>query len=374
MFQRTKQKWNVNGTQFFLILCVFAITGTTTAWLTRQVTHWLQLDASSFWYWAIKAGILFFGYQVLILLFAIPFGQFNFFWNYEKKILQRMNLIRKPSSPDNSQSLIKINVDNNNMQRAGKLQSIGNDHSAPDGYRVGNSRQAGTGWQSAMPDQQVPAIQEAQTSATQPKTNPDSYRDQKPATINIAIFASGAGSNAQKLIDHFRHHSEIKIALIVCNKPGAGVLTIAQNENIPTILIEKEQFFRGNAYVDEIKQHNVDFIVLAGFLWKVPVALIKAFPQSIINIHPALLPNYGGKGMYGRFVHEAVITAKEKESGISIHYVDELYDHGQLIFQARCIIDETDTPDSLAQKIHALEHEHYPLIVEKVVRELQNRR
>jgi phosphoribosylglycinamide formyltransferase-1 len=362
MFQRLKQKWNVNGTQFFLILCVFAITGTTTAWLTRQVTFWLQLDASSFWYWAIKVVILLFGYQVLILLFAIPFGQFNFFWNYEKKILQRMKLIRNPSEPDNKLKH-NLNVDNN-MLSAGKSQSTGNDQSAN-----GNSRQVGTGWQPAMPGQQAQAIQEAQTSATQPKT-----KNQKPETINIAIFASGAGSNAQRLIDHFRQHSEIKIALIVCNKPGAGVLTIAQNEKIPTILIEKEQFFRGNAYVDELKQHNVDFIVLAGFLWKVPVALVQAFPQGIINIHPALLPNYGGKGMYGRFVHEAVITAKEKESGISIHYVDELYDHGQLIFQASCTIDETDTADTLAQKIHALEHEHYPIIVEKLARELQNRR
>jgi phosphoribosylglycinamide formyltransferase-1 len=192
-------------------------------------------------------------------------------------------------------------------------------------------------------------------------------------TIKVAIFASGAGSNAHKLIDYFRKHSQIKIALIVCNKPGAGVLTIAQKENIPSLLIEKEQFFRGNAYVDELKHYNVDFIVLAGFLWKVPLQLVKAFPQRIINIHPALLPNYGGKGMYGRFVHEAVITAKETESGISIHYVDELYDHGQLIFQARCTIDAADTPESLAQKIHALEHEHYPLIVEKVIGDLQNR-
>jgi formyltetrahydrofolate-dependent phosphoribosylglycinamide formyltransferase len=331
MFQKLKQKWNVNGTQFFLILCVFAITGTTTAWLTRQVTHWLQLEASSFWYWAIKAGILLFGYQALILLFAIPFGQFNFFWNYEKKILQRMKLIGNSQSPNNKQTL---NVDNN-MLSAGS-QPTGNKQ-----WAMGHKEEASSS---------------------------------KPKTINVAIFASGAGSNAQKLIDHFKGNSDIKIALIVCNKPGAGVLTIAEKEEIPALLIEKEQFFRGNAYVDELKQHNVDFIVLAGFLWKVPVALIQAFSQSIINIHPALLPNYGGKGMYGRFVHEAVITAKEKESGISIHYVDELYDHGQLIFQARCIIDETDTADSLAQKIHALEHEHYPIIVEKVVRELQNRR
>jgi phosphoribosylglycinamide formyltransferase-1 len=332
MFQRLKQKWNVNGTQLILILCVFAITGTTTAWLTRQVTFWLQLDASSFWYWAIKAGILLFGYQVLILLFAIPFGQFNFFWNYEKKILQRMKLISNPSLADNTKPK-NLNVDNNMLSV--ESHSIVNKQLA-----IGNNEIASS----------------------------------KPNTIRIAIFASGAGSNAQKIIDHFKQHSDVKIALIVCNKPGAGVLTIAQNENIPALIIEKEQFFRGNAYVDEIKLHNVDFIVLAGFLWKVPVALIQAFPQSIINIHPALLPKYGGKGMYGRFVHEAVITAKEKESGISIHYVDELYDHGQLVFQARCTIDETDTADSLAQKIHALEHEHYPVIVEKVARELQKRR
>jgi len=195
-----------------------------------------------------------------------------------------------------------------------------------------------------------------------------------PHSINVAIFASGAGSNAQKLIDYFCNHSNIKIALIVCNKPGAGVLTIADKEHIPYILIEKEKFFRGNAYVDELKQYNIQFIVLAGFLWKIPSLLVSAFPQRIINIHPALLPSYGGKGMYGRFVHEAVIAANDKESGISIHYVDELYDHGQLIFQARCTIEPGETADTLAQKIHALEHEHYPLIVEKAIHELQNRR
>jgi formyltetrahydrofolate-dependent phosphoribosylglycinamide formyltransferase len=353
MFQRLKRKWNVNGTQLFFILCVFAITGTTTAWLTRQVTFWLQLDASSFWYWTLKIAILLFGYQILILLFSIPFGQFNFFWKYEKKILQRMRLINRQLAPDgyqigNKQPINNQNVVNyNNMQRAGKEETIGN-------------KQLATGKMEADSDREV---------SLSPQTI-----NQGPNTINIAIFASGAGSNAQKLIDHFRKHTQIKIALIVCNKPGAGVLTIAQKENIPALLIEKEKFFRGNAYVDELKQHKVDFIVLAGFLWKVPVALIHAYPQRIINIHPALLPNYGGKGMYGSFVHTAVIAAKEKESGISIHYVDELYDHGQLIFQARCTIDENDNADSLAQKIHALEHEHYPLIVEKVVQELQNRR
>src|SRR5580692_8289497 len=173
----------------------------------------------------------------------------------------------------------------------------------------------------------------------------------------IAIFASGAGSNAGRIIDHFRHHPIVKISLIACNKPGAGVLEIAEREKIPYIIIDKEKFFRGDAYVDELKEKKIDFLVLAGFLWKIPTDLVKAFPGHIINIHPALLPKYGGKGMYGRFVHEAVIAAKEKESGITIHYVDELYDHGQVIFQVSCPLADGETPESLAQKIHQLEHE-----------------
>ena len=185
--------------------------------------------------------------------------------------------------------------------------------------------------------------------------------------ITIAIFASGAGSNAAKIIEEFKNHPTSRIALIVCNKPGAGVLQIAANNNIPVLLIEKEQFFKGNAYVDELNNHGISFIILAGFLWKIPVKLIKAYPNNIINIHPALLPSYGGKGMYGAFVHEAVIAKKEKESGISIHYVDELYDHGNIIFQAKCTVNADDTADSLAQKIHALEHEHYPKVIAQVL-------
>lgn len=183
----------------------------------------------------------------------------------------------------------------------------------------------------------------------------------------IAIFASGAGSNAARIIDRFRHHPSIKISLIVCNKPDAGVLNIAAKEHIPVLLIEKERFFRGDAYVGQLQELTIDFIVLAGFLWKIPSALVQAFRGRIINIHPALLPKYGGKGMYGRLVHEAVIAAREKESGISIHYVDELYDHGQIIFQASCSIGENDTPETLAQKVHLLEYEHYPRIIEKIV-------
>ena len=184
----------------------------------------------------------------------------------------------------------------------------------------------------------------------------------------IAIFASGTGTNAQKIIDHFRDHPSIKVAIIVSNNPDAGVLKIAANENISSLIIEKEKFLHGNAYADELKKNKIDFIILAGFLWKIPVALLKAYPHKIINIHPALLPKYGGKGMYGNKVHEAVLANKEKESGISIHYVDEIYDHGKIIFQAKCAVLENDTADSLAQRIHALEHEHYPRVIEDLVR------
>ena len=183
----------------------------------------------------------------------------------------------------------------------------------------------------------------------------------------IAIFASGAGSNAQKIIDHFRNSNNVKVALIGCNKPGAGVIQIAANEKIPVLLIEKEPFFRGNAYVEELTKEGISWIILAGFLWKVPAALIRAYPSRIVNIHPALLPAYGGKGMYGHFVHEAVIANKEKESGITIHYVDDHYDHGDTIFQAKCPVLENDQPADLAQRIHQLEHLHYPRVIEELL-------
>lgn len=182
--------------------------------------------------------------------------------------------------------------------------------------------------------------------------------------IRLAIFASGAGSNAKKIIDHFSGSDKVRVALVVCNNPTAGVLDIARRADIPSLLIKKENFFSGDHYLTALQQAGIDFIVLAGFLWKVPGELIRSYPQKIVNIHPALLPNYGGKGMYGHFVHEAVLTAGEKESGITIHYVDEVYDHGQIIFQARCPVAENETAESLAQKIHRLEHAHYPAQLE----------
>jgi phosphoribosylglycinamide formyltransferase-1 len=182
----------------------------------------------------------------------------------------------------------------------------------------------------------------------------------------IAIFASGAGSNAQKIIDRFRNSDNREVVLIVCNNPAAGVLKIAEQENIPSLVIERKKFFE-NGYLNELKEHKPDLIVLAGFLWKVPPVLIKCYQNKIVNIHPALLPKYGGKGMYGHHVHEAVILAKEKESGITIHYVDEIYDHGKILFQAKCEVDETETPASLAHKIHQLEHRYYPEIIDNIL-------
>jgi phosphoribosylglycinamide formyltransferase-1 len=186
-------------------------------------------------------------------------------------------------------------------------------------------------------------------------------------TQNLIIFASGAGSNAQKIIDFFRMDPSVDIRLIVCNKLGAGVLDIAKKENIPTLLIEKEQFFRGNGYVDELRAHRPDLLILAGFLWKLPSCLVKAFPHQIINIHPALLPKYGGKGMYGHFVHEAVLASCDRETGITIHYVDELYDHGDYIFQARVPVDPGDTPETIAKKVQVLEHTYFPKVVKELL-------
>lgn len=184
----------------------------------------------------------------------------------------------------------------------------------------------------------------------------------------IAIFASGAGSNAKKIIDYFEKDESVTIALIVCNKPEAGVINIARQHQIDTLIIERAIFFNDITYITELKRRGIDFIVLAGFLWKVPSSLIQAYPNKIVNIHPALLPKFGGKGMYGNFVHEAVVAAGEKESGITIHYVDEQYDHGNIIFQASCPIVEGDTPGTVAAKIHLLEHQHYPSIIATILK------
>lgn len=185
----------------------------------------------------------------------------------------------------------------------------------------------------------------------------------------IAIFASGTGSNAQKIIDYFRHSEVGIVTLIVCNKQGAGVISIAQKEKIPVLLIERGRF-KEDGYLAEMKKHQIDFIVLAGFLWKIPQPLIDAYRQRIVNIHPALLPKYGGHGMYGQYVHESVLNAGEMETGITIHFVDEHYDHGDVIFQTACPVLDSDTPETLAHRIHELEYAYYPKVIEEQIKKI----
>lgn len=184
---------------------------------------------------------------------------------------------------------------------------------------------------------------------------------------HIAIFASGRGSNAQAIIDHFKGHPSIKVALIVTNKKDAGVIQIAKENRIPFDIVSPAELNNEEELLDMLEIYEIDLIVLAGFLLLIPAFLVKAYPNKIINIHPALLPRYGGKGMYGKHVHTAVLNAKDTESGITIHYVNEHYDEGQYIAQFRCHVEPADTIDTLAARIHVLEHAHYPEEIEKLL-------
>jgi formyltetrahydrofolate-dependent phosphoribosylglycinamide formyltransferase len=325
MFNRLREKWGVTPRRFWVIFIAFGLTGTTAAILTRYITGWLGFDETTHWGWKLllRLGMLLIGYQLLLLMYGALLGEWAFFWKYERKLLQKLGILKSLESKNNYTPEIK----------EAKL-FIHKDFQTPN------------------PQPQTP--NEVQT--------PDSRLQ-----THIAIFASGAGSNAEKIIQHLKEHISIKVSLVVCNKPGAGVLAVAEANGIPSLVIEKERFFRGDAYVPVLQELSIRFVVLAGFLWKVPTALIDAYPGKIINIHPALLPKYGGKGMYGMKVHEAVIAAREKESGITIHYVNEHFDEGEHIFQATCQIEEADTPETLAQKIHALEHAHFPIVVERLL-------
>jgi len=284
MFNKLQQKWKVSSSQLFFILCTFAVTGTTTAYISRSITSWVGFNEQTFWAWKLmlRMSILIFGYQVIILIVAFLFGQFPFFWNYEKKILRRLGI---------------------------------------------------------LPVKQV----------------------------RIAIFASGKGSNAGKIIAYFNKHITVNVALIVCNKPGAGVLDIAAEAGIKSLLIDKHSFKEADEFAQTLKDQGITHIVLAGFLWKIPTRLISAYQDKILNIHPALLPKHGGKGMYGEHVHQAVLDAGDKQSGITIHLVDEQYDHGKTIFQASIDVNPGETAQTLANRIHILEHEHYPPVIAKWV-------
>ena len=187
---------------------------------------------------------------------------------------------------------------------------------------------------------------------------------------NIAILASGAGSNAQKILEHFSDRMDIAVRLIVSNKQEAGVLNIAKVAFIDTFVVTRDSFYSSTDLLVELNKRNIDFIVLAGFLWLIPPYLIQHYPDRIINIHPALLPKYGGKGMYGHFVHEAVHLAKDNHSGITIHYVNEKYDEGSIVFQEKCEILPSDQPEDIAKKVQVLEHLYYPTVIDQLVSSL----
>ena len=280
---RLQQKWGVGPVQFWLIMTTFALGGSLSGYLNKQILNLVFLEKNAA-YWLIYPLLLTILWPFSVIFVSFLTGQFSFFKGYLGRMWGRL-----------------------------------------------------TGGVAAA--------------------NP----------IHVAIFASGAGSNAKKIIEYFENASSpIKISLIVCNVPGAGVLEIAKSKGIPTLLIDKTEFAT-TGYVESLHNADIHFIVLAGFLWKVPEILVNTYPRGIINIHPALLPNYGGKGMYGSRVHEAVLAAGEKKSGITIHWVDAHYDEGDIIFQAVCEIDPTDTPSSLAEKIHALEHAHFAPTIEKIL-------
>lgn len=184
--------------------------------------------------------------------------------------------------------------------------------------------------------------------------------------INAAIFASGEGTNAENLFKYFASDPRIKIKLVVTNRDDAGVIARSEKYKKNVQIISRSALENySEKFIEFLKVENIDLIILAGFLVKMPEAFVKAFPNRIINIHPALLPKYGGKGMYGMHVHKAVLANKETESGITIHYVDEEYDRGDVIIQVKCTIDENETPESLAAKVRALEFEYLPKAVEK---------
>ena len=311
---KLQQKWGVGQVQFWLIMTTFALGGSLSGYLNKQILNLVFLEKNAA-YWLIYPLLLTILWPFSVIFVSFLTGQFTFFKGYLGRIWGRLS---------------------------GGPSSIGAE-------TLGSSLLS-----SASP-------------------------------IHVAIFASGAGTNAKKIIEYFENKStHIKISLIVCNVPGAGVLDIAKSKGIPTLMINKEEF-TSTGYVESLHNADIHFIVLAGFLWKVPEVLVNAYQpgmkidstvvngkvntaRGIINIHPALLPNYGGKGMYGSRVHEAVVAAREKETGITIHWVDAHYDEGDIILQKKCSIDATDTPATVAQKIHVLEHQYFAPTIEELLK------
>ena len=335
--QNLQEKWKVGGSQFWLIMLTFALGGSLSGRLCSFLLNLVFLEKN--WaFWLVYPLFLTILWPFSVIFVSFFTGQFRFFKGYLARV-------------------------------GAKVFGIGGSVVAPSTASA------------------APASSSFSSAAASFSTAPASVSTAAP--IHIAIFASGAGSNARKIIEYFEGaglkstSSQVKVSLIVCNVPDAGVLAIAKEKGIPTLLINKNEF-AATGYVESLHNADIQFIVLAGFLWKVPEVLVRAYQpgmkidgalvngkenvsKGIINIHPALLPKYGGKGMYGSRVHEAVIAAGEKESGITIHWVNEHYDEGGIIFQANCEVVSSDTPETLANKIHALEHAHFAPTIAKLL-------
>ena len=365
--QSLQEKWKVRGSQFWLIMLTFALGGSLSGRLCSFLLNLVFLEKN--WaFWLVYPLFLTILWPFSVIFVSLFTGQFRFFKGYLSRV-------------------------------GAKVFGIGGSDatSGSSGSTLGS-----TPGQSSFKTVAAPSTASAA---------PTSSSVSSAAPIHIAIFASGAGSNARKIIEYFEgagsgfasagsglaaagdsslttagsksSSSQVKVSLIVCNVPNAGVLAIAKEKGIPTLLINKSEFAT-TGYVESLHNADIQFIVLAGFLWKVPEVLVRAYQpgmkidgalvngkenvsKGIINIHPALLPKYGGKGMYGSRVHEAVIAAGEKESGITIHWVNEHYDEGGIIFQACCEVVSSDTPDTLADKIHLLEHAHFAPTIAKLL-------
>lgn len=188
----------------------------------------------------------------------------------------------------------------------------------------------------------------------------------------IAIFASGSGTNAQRIIEHFKDIADIEVSIVLTNNSKAFVLERAAKLKVPSFVFDRDLFYKSNQVHDILREIGIDFIVLAGFLWLIPANILQSWPGRIVNIHPALLPKFGGKGMYGDRVHQAVIEAGEKETGISIHYVNEKYDEGEIIFQEKFEVLPGDTPETIAGRIHELEHKHFPIVIQQLLSQLDD--
>ena len=361
--ENLQKKWKVGGGQFWLIMLTFALGGSLSGRLCSYLLNLVFLEKN--WaFWLIYPLFLTILWPFSVVFVSFFTGQFRFFRGYLGRV-------------------------------GAKVFGFGVVGVTEDEFAT-----SGLGSKVAAPSTASSAPDTSSVSKAEPSFS-------SAAPVHIAIFASGAGSNARKIIEYFEGGSssfglraatydsnlssagstsnscQVKVSLIVCNVPDAGVLAIAKEKGIPTLLINKTEF-AATGYVESLHNADIQFIVLAGFLWKVPEVLVQAYQpgmkidnalvngkenvsKGIINIHPALLPKYGGKGMYGARVHEAVIAAREKESGITIHWVNEHYDEGGIIFQATCEVVSSDTPETLANKIHALEHAHFAPTIAKLL-------